>query len=52
MNKFIKLLVAATVGSICNAAPLVPYELSDTPVTAHPGAIFASLKLSSLNNIF
>ena len=53
MNKFVKLLMVATIGSICaNAAPLVPYELNDNPVTAHPGALFASLKLSSLNNIF
>ena len=51
MFKLAKLLLVA-ISTICaTAAPLVPFELRDDPVTAHPGSIFASLKLSSLNNI-
>ena len=52
MFKLAKLLLVATLSVICaTAAPLVPQELAEKPVTAHPGAIFASLKMSSLNNI-
>ena len=52
MTKLAKLLLVATVSTLfATAAPLVPEELND-PITPYPGAIFASLKLSSLNNIF
>ena len=52
MFKLAKLLLVATVSIICaTASPLVPLELQADPVTAHPGALFASLRLSSLNNI-
>lgn len=50
MFKLAKLLLATIVSTFATAAPLVPAELRDG-VTANPGAIFASLKVSSLNNI-
>ena len=51
MFKLAKILLV-TIGAICaTAAPLIPFELRDDAVTPHQGAIFASLKVSSLNNI-
>ena len=51
MFKLAKLLLV-TVSAICaTASPLIPFELRDDAVTPHQGAIFASLKMSSLNNI-
>ena len=51
MFKIAKLLLVAISAICATAAPLIPFELRDDPVSAHPGAIFASLKVSSLNNI-
>lgn len=51
MTKLAKLLFVATVSTLfASAAPLVPEELQDG-VTTYPGALFASLQVSSLNNI-
>jgi len=53
MFKVAKLLLVATVSMIyASAAPLIPQEFTaDAATTTHPGAIMASLKMSSLNNI-
>ena len=53
MLKFAKLLLVATLSVVCaTAAPLVPLEFAgDAATSSHPGAIMASLKMSSLNNI-
>ena len=48
--KLAKLLLVATISTICAMGATLPEELKD-PTTTHPGAIFASLKMSSLNNI-
>ena len=50
MMQLVKLLLIATVSTFTSAAPL-PEELKE-PVSGNPGAIFASLRLSSLNNIY
>ena len=52
MLKFAKLLLVATLSVMCaTAAPLIPQEFAAAPTSTHPGAIMASLKMSSLNNI-
>jgi len=51
MSKLAKLLLVATVSTLfASAAPLVPEEFQ-APVTTNPGALFATLRLKSLNNI-